>query len=751
MQGCLIGPTTGSEETGVNSGDHADPPFASGKAIRGFRHGVVVWGCPIILYALGFFVFFRDQIFSNFDLVFGDRGDARFVVFIHEHVFQSIFGRSDILSPPFFFDQENTLGYSEAFLLDQIIYAPSRLLGADQFLATTLVPIFLSLVSFASLYLVLRRLCVSPFVASPSAFIFTFANNLFLNSLHLQHFVSYFLPIVALCTVDALLTLKYHPQRAFFVAGIGSFLFGMMFSTSFYIAWFFAFDLMIFVPLFVYLSWPDSRQWWQDNARNTVLLSIVTATGFLAGLFVFAIVYGPVILVAGHRDFSEYLTNAPNIFDIVNVGVLNFVWGWLIRTTGVISAERLTFTEVTVALTPIVQCMVLTSLVLATRRKLWLQDSHSVSRAAVIAAAVVPFIFFLFTIKVGNFSLFRLCYGVIPGAGIIRAGYRGMVVANLFAVVAIALCFERVFSVVRRHNRWALPVKLAATAALASAMIEQLNLAHPTVLSRSSEYSHLAKVENPPSSCHSFYALDQSGYQPYEVQLDAMLVALWKAIPTVNGYSGISPDGWDFYDTKDPAYEHRVYNWASQRGVANNLCRLDVIHGIWTTPADPALMCLVKKCVPRLSFDADHEFRLVFKQGGNAEGFTNTHWNLAEPWGRWTSDRQASISFSLIQTRNISFEMTLRGLLSVRAPQQFVSIYANDCKVASATLGIQDGVATAVLSGTISELCIKSDGIVVLEIDTDRASTPQELGLNSDQRHLGIGVEEVVFHQRNMN
>jgi hypothetical protein len=95
--------------------------------------------------------------------------------------------------------------------------------------------------------------------------------------------------------------------------------------------------------------------------------------------------------------------------------------------------------------------------------------------------------------------------------------------------------------------------------------------------------------------------------------------------------------------------------------------------------------------------------------------------------------------------------MTLRGLLSVRAPQQFVSIYANDCKVASATLGIQDGVATAVLSGTISELCIKSDGIVVLEIDTDRASTPQELGLNSDQRHLGIGVEEVVFHQRNMN
>ena len=547
--------------------------------------------------------------------------------------------------------------------------------------------------------------------------------------------------------MDALLTLKRLPRRAFFVAGIGAFVFGMMFSTSFYIAWFFTFDLMVFVPIFVYFNWSDSRKWWLDNPRNSVLLSVVAAIGLFAGLLVFAVVYGPVILMAGHRDFSEYLANAPNIFDFVNVGGLNFVWGWLIRSAGIISADRLTFTEVTVALTPIVQCTLLTSLVLATGRKLWPQDSHSVSRAIVIAAAIVPCTFFLFTIKVGNFSLFRLLYDVIPGAGVIRAGYRGMVVANLFAVVAIALCFDRFLLVIRRHNVWTLPVKLAVTAALVSSMIEQLNFAHPTVLSRSSEYSHLAKVGNPPSTCHSFYALDQSGYQPYEVQLDAALVALQKAIPTVNGYSGIFPTGWDLYDTKDPAYEHRVYKWASQRGVADNLCRLDAIQGIWTTPADPALMCLVKTCVPRLSFNAAHEFRLVFKQGGNAEEFANSHWNLAEAWGRWTSDRQASISFSLIPARNISFEMTLRGLLSAHAPQQFVSIYANGCKVASATLGIRDAVVPAVLSGTISKFCIKSDGIVVLEFDTDRASTPQEIALNSDQRHLGIGVEEVVFHE----
>jgi hypothetical protein len=87
------------------------------------------WAYPLILYTIGFIAFFRKQIFSNFDLMFGDSSDGRFVVFIHEHVLTSISGQSDLLSPPLFFNEPNVLGYSEAFLLDQIVYAPSRLLG----------------------------------------------------------------------------------------------------------------------------------------------------------------------------------------------------------------------------------------------------------------------------------------------------------------------------------------------------------------------------------------------------------------------------------------------------------------------------------------------------------------------------------------------------------------------------------------------------------------------------------------------
>jgi len=65
---------------------------------------------PVGVYVAGFLVFFRWQIFSNFDLVFGDRGDARFITFIHEHVYRWLQHDAALLSPPFFFNQTKTLG-----------------------------------------------------------------------------------------------------------------------------------------------------------------------------------------------------------------------------------------------------------------------------------------------------------------------------------------------------------------------------------------------------------------------------------------------------------------------------------------------------------------------------------------------------------------------------------------------------------------------------------------------------------------
>ena len=48
----------------------------------------------LALYVMGACVFFRQQIWSGFDVFFGDRGDARLILFIHEHVYRALRGET---------------------------------------------------------------------------------------------------------------------------------------------------------------------------------------------------------------------------------------------------------------------------------------------------------------------------------------------------------------------------------------------------------------------------------------------------------------------------------------------------------------------------------------------------------------------------------------------------------------------------------------------------------------------------------
>ena len=225
---------------------------------------------PLTLYIAGFLIFFRWQIFSNFDLVFGDAGDTRLAAFLHEHIYRWLYVRSGLLSPPFFFNQSGTLGYSDAFLLDQIIYAPLRLLGAEPLLAISLIALILSAVGYLFLYLFLRRLDVAVPLASLAALIFTFANNLYLKSGHFQHFTVYYIPVIAYCGLLAVSEVHQRPARSYLLGAFAAGLYGLLFSTGYYMAWFFGLGLLIFTPIAVCIAWPQLRAWWRKHPTRVL-------------------------------------------------------------------------------------------------------------------------------------------------------------------------------------------------------------------------------------------------------------------------------------------------------------------------------------------------------------------------------------------------------------------------------------------------------------------------------------------------
>jgi hypothetical protein len=539
---------------------------------------------PIGLYLAGALVFFRSQFLTGFDLLFGDRGDTRLVVFLHEHVYRALLDFEGLRSPPFFYNESLTLGYGDAFLLNEVVYAPLRLLRVEPFLAVSMVTVVLSALAYGFGYLLLRRLEVSPIVAALCATVMTFPNNLYLKSGHLQHFAVYFLPIVIYCTLAAAMDVHKEPRRSYLLGALAAGLLGMVFSTGFYMAWFFGLALIVLLVSAVLWARPAAREWWRRGPTHVIWLSVISGLSLLAALAVFAFIYAPVVITGVGRTVEEYLVNAPEPQDLVNVGLTNLVWSDPIRELGLVSEERLGFHEVAIALTPGLQLLLLVSGFLAFRSRLWPQGLRAKAIRGLVLGGLAVFVsLFVLTVKIGDRTLFQLLYSVVPGATAIRAGYRGMIVANLFAVIAIALAFDRRVKLARRDAGGARRLLGIAIplALLAMLPVEQINLGRPTNLSRTDENAHLSTLVDAPDECLTFYMAAQQGRASYEVQIDGMLIALANGIPTVNGYSGLEPPGWDL-DAAAGDYEQRAARWALNRGIAEGLCRADLMTGTWT-------------------------------------------------------------------------------------------------------------------------------------------------------------------------
>ena len=551
------------------------------------KYAIIIGG-----FVLGFAFFFRAQLLSKFDLLFGDRGDARFVLFVHEHVFRALLGRSDFLSPPYFYDVTRTLGFSDALLLNQIIYAPIRGLGADPYLALLLTIMTLSIASYGFLYGLLRRFGRVPvIIAVFASFTFTFANNLFVNANHLQLFAIYYIPAVAYLSILAITEIHKQKTISLIAAGIAGLLYGLLLATEFYIAWFFGISIIIFSLTFIGVSWRAARAWFVADPIRVGMLGFAFVNGFVFGLIPFTSIYVPVYL-GGSRNFNEYLETAPTFTDIANVG-LNFVWGDLFEKIGFLSHEQILSSHEQIlsaerrfAITPTLQLLVLLSLLAALRPQHWaLLKSNELKRASIIAGATVYFALFLFTIKISEHSIFLIFFKFVPGGSAIRAGYRAMLVANFFVVISVAIAITSISSVLLRQSAEVQKVRLARASIVALmvlAVVEQLNLTQGSLVSRTFERSHLANISTAPPECRCFYIAGEPTQPATEVQLDAMLIAQRIGIPTINGYSGVFPAKWELYDTAAANYEHNAWVWAVSHGIDVGLCRLDLAHGTFT-------------------------------------------------------------------------------------------------------------------------------------------------------------------------
>lgn len=541
----------------------------------------------VLIFGAMFIQFFGSTIWSGFRIFPGAAGDATVIAFLHEHVFQSLLGRASLLNPQFYFPTSGVLGYTDAFLLDQIFYAPLRLAGVEELLAAQLTFMLLSMVgSGFFIALLVRFFGVRLWLAVIASAIFAFPHNLYMKTIHPQHFAIFFLPIVSYLLLTSLFAARSR-EATVGSAFSGGLLLALTFATGYYMAWFFVFFLMFALPVFVAMGWAPIIEFVRANRGRVLVVAAAAVIGFGLGATVVAWIYLPALGALRSLTVQTYLMSAATFRDIVNVSDTNLLWGRLLRWSGVIPVGRLQHTEVVLAATPLLVATAVAGgyfLLRARGRTDYERVAAAICVAIVFAFAMV----YALTISVrGVWSPFFLVQEIIPGAIAIRVGFRSQVVSGMFITAAFALVAEaylrrggsRMVSFGSFHIAARLLIVLGGCILLA---LEQVDVQSLSNLDRVKENVLLAAVPPPPGECRVFAYYNDGSRSLQAIHVDAMRISQRFGLPTVNGYSGGVPPGWDFGNVWEPNYLDKVRKWLRDNKVVGTPCYYDATKTSWS-------------------------------------------------------------------------------------------------------------------------------------------------------------------------
>ncbi len=443
---------------------------------------------PFTFLIFGLFIFFHPM-FLNFDKMFGDLGDARFINYILEHGFLWFTGdslHSSFFNAPFFYPNLNTLSYSDMLIGGMLFYIPLRFLVDSPQTALQIWVLIAFSLNFFSFYLVSRRIFkFSILISSITAFLFAFSLPRYNQIVHLQlslHFFSVF-------AFYFLINSKGQTSR--FI--ISAMFLALQFYTAFYYGWFFVFAIC--VAFIAILPSNKARKNVFEFIKNNIKgLSFCLITFILLIIPLF-IRY--VSVSTGFAYSSCYLFNIVSFLSSYSI-LDSFIFpSYLEKLNG----EQITGIGI-----------------FTTIMTMWGFIFFKKYKLPVLLFILIVFLFYFFWRL--NIFLHH-----VPGGGAIRAGGRAVFILlpvfcyligyflsaagkKTFIICCIIILLEQI----------PMPLKFHWTKTMHNARVEQYDI---------------------PKECKIFY-LDADKFYP-SLNVDAMWVSNKVKKPTVNGYSGFLP------------------------------------------------------------------------------------------------------------------------------------------------------------------------------------------------------------------
>ena len=461
------------------------------RSTAGLLSGVAV----LLAWVAAAAVFFRRPLVSGIRSITGDNGDARLIIYLHEHWIQVLRGLVSWRNPAFFSPAGDTLGYTDTFVLDELFYAPLRVVGADPFLAYEVTLILLTLVGYAGAYRLLGRVLPDQrAIRAGLAVTFTCSNMMYVQGGHTQLSAIYWIPAIVLL----LLRVHERPGRAVGAVFLAGLALGLLFLSTFYVAWFFTVTTLLWSAV----RWALERRADPDvrsrhgrevlaRYRKQALAGVV---GAAIGGIPFLLVYLPNF--GSSRSFGVVAGYAAQPRDVLNTGARNFLWGPPTRRIFG-SSPRITNGELGFGLTPTLLVGLLAATVYLVQRFVRDTGDRRLLGSA-LATAVTCWAAILLPMKVFGLSLWYLIWLLVPGARAIRAIDRIGVIAGLLAPVVVAFVLADLLRRAGAAPAAGRRVVVGFGVLTLLLAFEQFNVGRNAGLDRTAELGALQAVPDPP-------------------------------------------------------------------------------------------------------------------------------------------------------------------------------------------------------------------------------------------------------------
>jgi len=508
------------------------------NAARCYAHVRVRRLPALLLFAVGFGLATWPMLSSGFALMECDPGDTRLLNYVLEHDYRWLLGKTELFSPPFFWPERDVGPFTELMVGTLPLYAPFRLAGFEpdtSFQLWMLTVLTLNYVAMSALFT--SGLRFEPVPAAAGAFIVAFGSSRMAQLNHQHLLPVFFAALAVLAAVKVFEGAARGWVPAFFAALVGQLW------ASVTLGWLFGFWLLVLLGWALASKEPRAAVLHVVRTRRVPLL--VSAALALAAVLPLFLAYRG----AEPRTFEGILPMVPQLQSWLYPGPYSVLYGRL--------AELPLFARLPAEGEHRLGVGFVTTVVMISmlRKQPWLR-ALGLTALTVVALA---------TLYRGRVSPWAAVMAVLPGADGIRAVGRVGLFMLFPAAIAVALLAKR--------------ARPAGYAVVALCLLEQLQRV-PDAYSKSRLRGDVAAVAAAvPVTCRAFfYAPVRTGPAQDDwhekTQLDAMWASLWTGVPTVNGYSGHFPEGWE------PLFAHAVHGdddtlrlrealarWAASRGV----------------------------------------------------------------------------------------------------------------------------------------------------------------------------------------